>query len=340
MRAKSGAVNLLNSYLTDRKQTVFCGDRRSNKSMITSGVPQGSVLGPLLFCCYINDLPNVLKYCTIQLYADDVQLYISRLGLGTSEIVELVNEDLTRITQWSRRNGLLVNKSKSKALLIKTRTRNVAHHNTLPDVIMDGEVIHWTDNANNLGYVFRNDLKWDGLIRQQCGKIYSGLRTLYSCATSAPVRTRLKLFKSLILPHFLFGDVVHIDPGAGELRKLSVALNCCVRFVYGLNRYSRVSHLHSNLIGCPLQKLYAYRSCVFMKKLMTTCIPSSLHRKLIPSRGRRLQNLVVPSNSSSIYRNSLFVRGVVSWNMLPARVKSSASEVMFKRDCLNFWNHA
>lgn len=334
----SDAVNLLSSYLTDRKQTVFCGDRRSNDAEVSSGVPQGSVLGPLLFCCYINDLPNVLKYCSIQLYADDVQLYISRLGPSTREMIRMMNEDLERITHWSQRNGLHVNQAKSKALLIRSRSRTIAQQNLLPNIVMDGQVIQWTDRANNLGFVFQNDLQWDGLIRQQCGKIYASLRTLYTCASSAPVETRLKLFKSLILPHFLFGDVIHVNPSVALLDRLRVALNCCVRFVYGLNRYSRVSHLQQNLIGCPFQRLYAHRSCLFIKKLMTTCVPTTLHQRLVPFRGRRLQNLVIPANNTSVYANSLFVRGVVNWNMLPTVLKRSTSEAIFRRDCLRYWN--
>ena len=69
---------------------------------------------------------------------------------------------------------------------------------------MDGQSIEWTDKASNLGFIFQNDLQWDGLIDQQCGKIYACLRTLYCCTSSAPIATKLKLFKSLILPHLYY----------------------------------------------------------------------------------------------------------------------------------------
>ena len=175
-----------------------------------------------------------------------------------------------------------------------------------------------------------------GLINQQCGKIYSCLRSLNSTASSAPTNVRLKLFKALVLPHFLFGDLLHISPNASSINRLRVALNFCVRFVYGLNRYARVSHLQHNLIGCSLQNLYAYRSCVFLWKHSKTQSPSALFQKLIPTQSRRLQNYIIPRNSTTSYANTMFVRGVINWNMMPSTIKRSTSEASFKS--LEFWN--
>lgn len=331
------SVNLLGSYLCGRKQTVFCDNRFSSCADVSSGVPQGSVLGPLLFCCHINDLPTVLKYCSIQIYADDVQLYVRRLGPCTSELIRMINADLQHVADWSRRNSLQVNPAKSKAIYISSQRRL---NSGFPDarVVLDGQSIEWTESANNLGFIFQNNLQWDSLIAQQCGKIYASLRTLYNCAPTAPTATKLKLFKSLILPHFLFGDVLHVYPSASSFDRLRVALNCCVRYVYGLSRYDHVSHLQKNLIGCSLRGFYAYRSCIFLRNLLTTQTPASLYQKIVQTRGRRLQNLVIPANNTASYSSSLFVRGVVNWNTLPPALKRSSSEANFKSGCINFWN--
>ncbi|XP_038104855.1 uncharacterized protein LOC119765306 [Culex quinquefasciatus] len=332
------AVNLVRSYLENRTQTVFCGDQQSETGVATSGVPQGSVWGPLLFCCHVNDLPTALKFCSIQMYADDVQLYIGRPGPCSREIIRMMNDDLASIVEWSRRNQLYVNQAKSNALFVTGRRRAAVQANMLPPVVMDGQVIKWTESARNLGFIFRADLQWDDLIKQQCGKIYASLRTLYSCAAGAPVGTRLKLFKSLILPHFLFGEILHVNPSASDMDRLRISLNCCVRFVYGLNRYDHVSHLQANLLGCPLDHLYAHRSCIFLHKLINTHSPPALFQKLIPFRGRRLANLIIPRNNTATYASSLFVRGVVNWNMLPTEVKRSRTEAGFHGKCLAFWN--
>lgn len=335
----SSAVNLLFSYLVGRKQTVFCGDRCSSSGETTSGVPQGSVIGPLLFCCHINDLPSVLKHCSIQMYADDVQLYVGGVGPCVPNLVRLMNEDLARVSRWSTRNELLINPSKSKALFVQSRTRRAAG-TAFPAhrIVLDGLQIEWTETASNLGFPFQCDLEWDGLVSQQVGKVYASLRTLHSCASAAPVPVKLKLFKALILPHFLFADVFFVNTSVNAYNRLRVALNCCVRYVYGLRRTDHVSHLQKNLVGCPFENFYAHRSSVFLWRLLTSQNPSVLYGKLIQSRGRRLRNLVIPTNRTVNYANSLFVRGVINWNALPPTVKHSTSEAIFVKGCLDFWN--
>ena len=136
------AVSLMESYLRGRRQTVFCGDRRSRSAEVTSGVPQGSVLGPLLFCCHINDLPTVLKQCSIQNYADDVELYVGRPGPCARELVRMVNADLERISDWLRQNELHVNPMKSKAMFITNRRRRVdGFAPPVPGITMNGQSI-------------------------------------------------------------------------------------------------------------------------------------------------------------------------------------------------------
>ena len=138
----ANAVNLMESYLRGRRQTVFCGDRRSRSAVVPSGVPQGSVLGPLLFCCHINDLPTVLKYCSIQIYADDVELYVRRSGPCARELVRMVNADLERIVDWLQRNELHVNPAKSKAMFITNRRRRVdGFAPPVPGITMNGQSI-------------------------------------------------------------------------------------------------------------------------------------------------------------------------------------------------------
>ena len=89
------------------------------------------------------------------------------------------------MTDWSNRNLLLVNPAKSKALFIQSANRSAG---PVPDLRIEknGEQIPWTERAINLGFVFQSDLQWDGLVSQQCGKIYAGLRTLYACTPTAP----------------------------------------------------------------------------------------------------------------------------------------------------------
>lgn len=325
------AAKLMNSYLTDRRQAVFCNGELSDFVPTVSGVPQGSVLGPLLFSLFINDLPSVLDFCSIHLFADDVQIYICTDGnRDLSAIGNLINHDLRKIMKWSKENLLAINPDKTQAMLI-SRLKTPPHP---PQILIEGEVIQFVERAKNLGVVFKNNFEWDAHINTQCSKIYGSLKRLNLTTKHYDQETKLKLFKSLILPHFIFGDFIYSNALVGSVDKLRVALNACIRYIYNLSRYSRVSHLQKNLIGCPFVNFYKYRSCVNLFRIIQSSSPAYLFDKLVPFRGTRTQSFRVPQHSSSYYSQSFFVRGVVTWNSLPSSIKSNNSIPCFKMDLL------
>lgn len=233
------------------------------------------------------------------------------------------------------RNNLRINQSKSKALLFGVpRQDNLI----FPDLKVDGNHIGLTCDGSNLGMIFQTNLKWDKTVSQQCGKIYSGLRTLRAVTMDMPVQTKLQLFKSLLLPHFIFADVVYMNMTMTLLSKLEVALNDCVRYVYDINRWTSVRHLQESLLGCPFRNFHALRACLFMHKILNRRTPNYLFSKLTPLQGRRTMNLSVPVHNTSLYGESFFVKGVVYWNSLPPDLKRVRSEAMFKKGCTTFFD--
>ena len=114
------SLSSFHSYLTSRRQITSINDTLSSSLPVTVGVPQGSILGPLLFIIYIN-MPNVIKHCKIILYADDTLLYYS--STSANDIKKYVNEDLNLISQWLADNLLTLNCTKSKFLLFGSTSR-------------------------------------------------------------------------------------------------------------------------------------------------------------------------------------------------------------------------
>ena len=115
----STALKMIDSYLTNRKQATFANGKMSSFVRVPHGVPQGSIMGLLLFLMYINDLPNIIEnynqiVCNkfqfrIQLYADDVQLYVSCSPSDVSMCVESINKCLSNVSTWAKCNGLSLN---------------------------------------------------------------------------------------------------------------------------------------------------------------------------------------------------------------------------------------
>lgn len=207
-----------------------------------------------------------------------------------------------------------------------------------PPITIEGKQILFTDHASNLGIVFQASLCWDKAVSIQCGKVYAGLRTLRATTSELPQHIKLKLFKSLLLPHFIFGDVIHLGMSMAMVSKLEVALNDCCRYVYNLNRYNSVRHLQRNLLGCPFRRFYEMRSCLQLWRIIHRNEPLNLARKLRLLQGRRSLNLLIPSHRTALYGESFFVRGVVYWNAQPMELKRLRTETMYKKAALEYFN--
>ena len=152
---KDAALNLLISYLSNSIQKVDINGKKSSGSVVSMGVPQGSILGPFLFLVYINDLPYLIKDShEIVLFADDTSLLfkLRRQQLDTDD----VNDALSKVVHWFNANNLLLNKDKTKC--IKFTTPNVRLVKT--SVKMDSEELDLVDTTVFLGITLDAKLQW------------------------------------------------------------------------------------------------------------------------------------------------------------------------------------
>ena len=116
------AVQWFRSYLIKRTQSVYVNSVLSEPQIINFGVPQGSILGPLLFIIYMNELPNVVVSCNVELYADDALTYFAA-SKSVDDIQAHLTADLRRINNWLQANYLLLNLDKTKAMLVGTNQK-------------------------------------------------------------------------------------------------------------------------------------------------------------------------------------------------------------------------
>ncbi|XP_059224405.1 uncharacterized protein LOC131997570 [Stomoxys calcitrans] len=169
------ACKLISLYITGRRQSVNVGDTTSAALDVPRGVPQGSILGPLLFSVYINDLPDIPMHCNVQMYADDVQLFSSAKPNCVQSCINNINCDLNEIQNWASKNSLCLNPSKTKLMkILKRSTTQIP----LVRATLNNSVIETVDTSCNLGVIFNSKLTWTNHINKAVGKVQGMLRSL------------------------------------------------------------------------------------------------------------------------------------------------------------------
>ena len=193
------ALLILKSYLNNRKQYVEFEDTKSEILPITVGVPQGSILGPLLFIIYINDFSEASSIFKFIMYADDTTLLSNLASFGNDiETKEyLINAELSNVIEWLNINKLSLNKSKSKYMIFHVPNKDIQYL-TLK---IDNVIIEKVDEFNFLGLTMDANLNWKKNSEKICNKCTKMIGILNRLKYVLPLGIKIMLYNTLILPH-------------------------------------------------------------------------------------------------------------------------------------------
>jgi len=318
------AVSMISNYLNGRVQSVCIDGTMSDFLPVTTGIPQGSVLGPVLFLMFINDIPGSIKSMLTHLFADDVQLYKIFCNSGLSNTVKQINLDMHAVHQWSITNKLDLNANKSKGIVICTGTVDYS-----PLIRLNGVSVPFYGKVKNLGLVINNNFKWIDHAESIHSRVFAGLRSLWPFSHLTPIRTRIMLAKSLLMPHFEYCSTVFaygLEYHAKSL--LNKAFHAVVRYVYGLNRSEDVEPYAIRFIGYSLQDFLKFKNMSFLYKLDCSKSPrylSELIKVDYSSRTRQVET----TWCNAMMNKTLFGKGLVDWNLLPVGIRFSGSHELF-----------
>ena len=318
-------INWIQSYLTERFQSVWIDHTFSDLLENNTGVPQGSILGPLLFLIYFNDLPVFLKE-DVNCYADDST--VSSSGKDVNEIGEKLTNDCQKLTTWMTENGFKLNAEKTHLLMVGStaRLRGMPE----PNVLMDGVQIKVAedDRESLLGVEIQSSLKWNLHIESLVSKLKSRLAGLDKLKSIMGRDQKKKIFQgvfnsvlSYCLP--LFGGCSKQDLG-----KLQILQNKAVRLV--LNLPPRISRkfMFDTVNWLTVRQLIAYHSLLTVYSVRTSRQPAYLSELLL--RDNHNGHIIVRNVQLSIYRNSFVFRGSVLWNKLPRILRDETRKEKFK----------
>jgi hypothetical protein len=320
----------LKDYLSERQQRVIVNGHHSEWGKINVGVPQGSVLGPLLFLIFINDITYVIKNCKIRLFADDTCLFIEVEDPNVTAIE--LNEDLEKLNQWSKKWHVDFSPPKTEEVII-SKKRNPNLH---PPATLDGTPIKRFDSHKHLGVTIASDLSWQEHISDIVDKANRRLGILKSLKYKLDRLSLERIYLGFIRPLLEYGDIIWDGPGDVLNPLETVQLNAA-RIVIGATARCSTQGLYDETKWDTLANRRAHHRLTLMYKVNNGMTPSYL-RDLLPNQVqdrtryplRNRGNLDVPLTRLNILSHSFFPQTTRLWNDLPNAVKLRPSVEAFK----------
>ena len=335
----------LQAFLTTRTMRTVVEGEASEEVRVESGVPQGTVLAPLLFLCHINDLPDAVK-SQVRLFADDCLVYRT---IKSFEDHLTLQKDLDNLQQWATDWGMRFNAKKCYIMSIRTKTHKF--------YTLDGHILEEVQDNPYLGLQISSDLKWTTHINKITKKAQSTLgflrRNLLHCTEDCRKTAYISMVRSLLE----YGAVVWDPYHKSDIDKIERVQRKAIRFIKG-DYCSReegcISRMAKELELPTLQERRGSLRLVMLYKVVEGLVPGLPPQDfLLKSRPRRqirlktfdncetsnILNKQVKNNSkcydtiqatSNQYRNSFFVDTVVKWNQLEEEVVCAKSVEAFK----------
>ena len=324
-------LQLLKSYLQNRKQYVIVDGHKSQTKTVTIGVPQGSVLGPLLFLIYINDLPLATKRLNSILFADDTTLFTQNTNINS--LINDMREDLQLVSEWLIANSLTLNIGKTYYVIFSTRE--------VPNdlqIKIGLQTIERHSSGKFLGVILDEKLTFGEHLTQIISKVSKIVGLFYSLKKTFPLDVIHKLYYSLVYPHLNYCILAWGCAKQTYLNPLTILQKRICRIVTNSAYYAhsdplfkqleilKISDLH--LMHC---QIYMYNSLILNKHpkfKQKIALLQSRHNYQI--RNRILKNVYC---RISLCKQSLMYNTIRSWNLLQNDVKNVKSLKMFKTTC-------
>ena len=334
------SLDWFTSYLSDRIQRVQINQSNSAPSKITSGVPQGSILGPLLFLLFINDMPQFLTDSAELLYADDATLTASSKNIRTIE--EKLNNNCQAASEWSHNNDMVVNAKKCNSMVLATRQRMArATSDTNLKININNEPIPSVDKTKLLGLHIDNNLTWKEQIKHIHNKIASNLYLLKQIKSYLSINDRKLFYNSYILPHFDYCSTIYGNCAHYLLTDIIKLQKRAARLILDKDYTTPSSDLFKQLQWMPLEDRISYHRCIQVFKCIKGPCPENLQNLFASAK------LVHTHNTRSASNNNLHIAprhiksfthlGATSWNKLPPPVRDANTLPAFKQYYARFY---
>ena len=336
------SINWYKSYISNRKFKVNISDKFSSSADLTCGVPQGSILGPLLFLLYVNDMPQSVK-CDLFLYADDSCLVYQAKEL--SKIESRLNEDFASICDWFVDNKLSIHfgedKTKSILFATKNKSKNIGNLN----ISYKNINIKQYSSVTYLGCILDETLSGESMALYVLNKLNARLKFLYRKNEFLTPALRRLLCNALIQPHFDYACSAWYTSLNKKFRtKLQIMQNKCVRFCLQQGKRTHAGFIEFDKLNwLPVEKRFNQCLCVNTFKFYNDTCPLYLGDIFHPTEQNRINTrtstlkLSQPLRKTNYGKNCISFMAPKTWNGLPSNIKTLENTNLFKHKVKDYY---
>ena len=341
-------VSLFESYLSDRTQYVNINGCHSTLRDANLGVPQGSILGPVLFLIFINDLPKILEHSAADIYADDTTISANvdyRSAPGA--LNQVLQADVGKIAQWTIDNKMVLNESKTKTMLVAGKRLHKKMSSTSLTVHVNSVELEQVQSHKLLGVIIDTQLNFNEHIDNLCKKLTQRIAVLKKIRRHLPLDQRILYYNAMIKQTMMYGSSVWVSTSVDNLNKVFRLQKRAARVILNADTRANSVDLFRELNWLPFFHEAKINQCAIVYKRLNGVCPDymlELLKRNIDIRSTERQtrygslNLICPKyKRESEGARTFQVSATRFWNSLPNEIKCSSSFEILKKSLFKYF---
>ena len=338
---RDSALLWFRSYLSDRSQFVLVQEHPSAPAPLPFGVPQWSVLGPVLFVLYTTQLSTVISRYPIshQMFADDTQLHNSSFPDHIQTLISTLQDCLIDVKGWMQEHKLKLNEDKTEAVLF-TSSHSSSHHILPSSIQLGSAAIPFSDKVRDLGFYLDSELSMKHHIKMTCQTAYTEIRRISSIRHFLTIDATKTLVTSCILSRLDYCNALLTGCPSTVIQPLQTVQNAAARLIFKSKKRQPCTPLLKALHWLPVEQRIKYKTCClcfkivsgigphYLSELLTVYTPSRSLRSSADTRLLKVERFNRKQHGARSFRCS----APPLWNSLPFSLRHSTSLTSFRQN--------